>query len=149
MGGGTGGGSSGRAKFAAACLALEDSFTHDKPIVVLTDSKGFMAVSSNWVGEGKDPLLRHSPDGDILAHIIKVLHQRVSLGLFTMFTKIRAHRDEFLDEKADRWADEGREDVDNVRGMAPAHILPSRGLMQESNTDAPCIRTFGPKCIGT
>ena len=50
VGGGTGGGSSGRAKFAAACLALEDSFTHDKPIVVLTDSKGFMAVSSNWVG---------------------------------------------------------------------------------------------------
>jgi len=149
VGGGAGGGSSGRAEFAAACLALEDSLTHDQPIVVLTDSEGFMTVASNWVGEGKDPLLRHSPDGDILAHIIKVLHQRVSLGLFTMYIKIRAHRDEFLDEKADRWADEGREDVDNVRGMAPAHILPSRGLMQESNTDAPCIRTFGPKCIGT
>jgi len=29
VGGGTGGGSSGRAEFAAACLALEDSLTHD------------------------------------------------------------------------------------------------------------------------
>ena len=40
--GGVGGSSSGRAEFAAACLALEDSFTHDQPIAVLTDSKGLM-----------------------------------------------------------------------------------------------------------
>jgi len=79
-------------RHAAACLALEDSLTHDQPIVVLTDCKGFVTVASNWVGEGKDLLLRHSPDGDILARIIKLLHQRVSLGLFTMFIKIRAHR---------------------------------------------------------
>ena len=81
-----------------------------------------MTVASNWVGEGKVPLLRHSPDGDILAHIIKVLHQRVSLGLFTtgMFIKIRAHRGEFLNEKADRWADEGRVDIDNVRWDGPS-----------------------------
>jgi len=77
-------------------------------------------VASKWVGEGKDPLLRHSPDGDILARIIKVLHQRVSLGLFTMFIKIRAHRVEFLHEKADRWADEGQKDIDNVRWDGPS-----------------------------
>jgi len=87
---------------------------------VLTDSKGLMTVASNWVGEGKDHLLRHFPDGDILAHIIKVLYQRVSLGLFTMFIKIRAHRGEFLNEKADRWADEGREDIDNDRLDGPS-----------------------------
>jgi len=45
--GGVGGGSSGRAEFAAACLALEDSLTNDQPIVVLTDSKGLMTVASN------------------------------------------------------------------------------------------------------
>jgi len=87
VGGGAGGGSSGRAEFAAACLTLENSLTHEQPIVVHTDLKGFLTVASNWVGEGKDPLLRHSPEGDILARIIKVLHQRVSLGLFTMFMK--------------------------------------------------------------
>jgi len=87
---------------------------------VLIDSKGFMTVSSNWVGGGKDPLLRHSPDGDILARIIKVLHQRVDLGLFTIFIIIRAHRGEFLNEKADRWADEGRDDVGNVRWDGPS-----------------------------
>ena len=48
-----------------------------------------------------------------------VLHQRVCLGLFTMFNKIRAHRGEFLNAKADRWADGGRKDVDNVRWDGP------------------------------
>ena len=113
MGGGGSGGSSVRADFVAACLALEHFLTHDQPIVVLTDSKGFMTVSSNWVGEGKDPLLRHSPDGDILPHH-QGSPQRTRLGFLSIFIKIRAHRSEFLNEKADRWAYEGREDVDNV-----------------------------------
>jgi len=54
----------------------------------------FRTVASNWVWEGKEPLLRHSPNGDILARIIKVLHQRVSMGLFTMFIKINVLRHE-------------------------------------------------------
>ena len=66
VGGGVGGGSSGRADFAAACLALEDSLTHDQPIVVLTDSKGLMTVTSNWVGEDKDPPSQKSITIDML-----------------------------------------------------------------------------------
>jgi len=62
-----GGGSFGRAEFAVACLALEDCFTHDQPIAVLTYCEGLMTVFSNWVGEGKDLLLRHFPDDDILS----------------------------------------------------------------------------------
>jgi len=42
------------------------------------------------------------------------------LGLFTIFIKTRAHRGEFLNEKADRWANKGREDVDNVRWDGPS-----------------------------
>jgi len=37
-----------------------------------------------------------------------------------MFIKIRAHRGEFLNKKADRWADEGRQDIDNVRWDGPS-----------------------------
>jgi len=111
VGGGTGGGSSGRAEFDAACLALEDSLSHNKPIAVLTDSERLMTVSSNWVGERKDPLLRHSRDGDILARIMSLLQKRVDRGLFTIFIKIRAHRGKFSNEKANRWADEGRDDT--------------------------------------
>jgi len=83
--------SSGRAEFGVACRALEDSLTHNKPIAVLTDCKGFRTVSSNWVGEGKDPLLLYSSDGHRLACIINVLQQRVDLRLFATFVKIRAH----------------------------------------------------------
>jgi len=80
----------------------------------------FRVYTKNCFGKGKDPLLRHSLDGDILARIIKVLRERVDHGLFTIFIKIRAHRGEFLSEKADRWADEGRDDVDNVRWDGPS-----------------------------
>jgi len=44
-----------------------------------------MTVGSNWVGEGKDPLLCHAPDKDILGCIIKLLRIRVERGLFTIF----------------------------------------------------------------
>jgi len=120
VGGGSGTGSSGRAEFAAACLALEDSLTHDNPIAPLTDAKGLMAVASNWVDEGKDPLLLHSPDGDILGRIIRLLQSRVERSLFTIFVKIRAHRGEFLNEKADRCAGEGRDHEDNLRWEEPS-----------------------------
>jgi len=40
-------GSSGRAEFAAAFLALEDSLTNNQPIAVLSDSKGLMPVALN------------------------------------------------------------------------------------------------------
>jgi len=113
VGGGVGGGSSGRAEFAATCLALDDSLTHDQPIVVLTDSKGLLKVASNWVGEGKEPLQRHSPDGDILAHIIKFLHQRVSLGLFTMFIKIELIRASFSTKRQT----DGRMKIERGRQM--------------------------------
>jgi len=42
------------------------------------------------------------------------------MGLFTMFIEIGAHRGKFLNEKADRWADEGREDINNVRWDGPS-----------------------------
>jgi len=91
VGGCSGGGNlrsfSGRAEFAAACLALGDLLSHSRPIAILTDSKGLMTVGSNWVGEGKDPLLRHSPDGDILGCIIEFLRTRVERGLSLFSSK--------------------------------------------------------------
>jgi len=90
VGGNVGGGWSGKAEFVAACLTHQDFL--DQPIVVLTDSKGLMTVASNLVGKGKDPLLQPDSEEDILAPIIKVLHQRMSMGLFPICIKIRVHR---------------------------------------------------------
>jgi len=54
----------------------------------------------------------------------------MNLGLFTIFIKIRSHRGEFLNEKADRWADEGRDDVGNVRrdGLHPTFSWTDAGV---------------------
>ena len=132
-----GGGSSGRAEFAAACLALEDSLTHDQPIAVLTDSKGLMTVASNWVGGGKDPLLRHSPDRDILARIIKVLHQRVSWASSPCLLKPEPIGASFSTKRQT----DGRTKVERISTMYDrmglAYNLLSRGLRKELNTDVP------------
>jgi len=56
---GASGGSSGRSEFAAACMALEDSLTHDQPIVVPIDSKGFITASLNLVHQ-KNTFVTHS-----------------------------------------------------------------------------------------
>jgi len=45
-------------------------------------------------------------------------------ALFTIFIKIRAHRGKFLNEQADRWADEGQDDVGKVRWDGP-RLAPS------------------------
>jgi len=53
VGRGTGGGSSGRAEFAGACLALQESLTHEQPIAVLTDSMSiYWLVSSKFSVKG-------------------------------------------------------------------------------------------------
>jgi len=97
-------------------LALEDSLSHDQPIAVFTESKGFMTVSSNWVGEGQDPLLRHSPEGDILACIVKVLHQ----SRFQLIGESLPTDGLTNGERMSTMYDE----------TAPAHIPPSHGQMQ-------------------
>ena len=48
-----------------------------------------------------------------------MLYYRLELGLFTIFIKRKVHRGEFFNEKADRWADGGLDDVDNVRFDGP------------------------------
>jgi len=52
---------------------------------------------------------------DILERIIELLRIMMERGLFTIFLKIRAHPGKFLNKKADRWADEGRDAENNVR----------------------------------
>jgi len=43
-----------------------------------------------------------SPDGDILREILELLRARIDSDLFTLFVKIKSHREEFFNEMADR-----------------------------------------------
>jgi len=59
-------------------------------------------------GEGIDPIIKTSPDEDILRKILELLNKRIELGLCTLFAKIKSHRGEFFNKMVDRWADKGR-----------------------------------------
>ena len=74
----------------------------DPPIMILTDSLCLLTSIQNWIGEGTDPILRKAPDGEILRAILELLRVRISKNKFTLFIKIKAHRGEFFNEKADR-----------------------------------------------
>ena len=67
-----------------------------------------MAIQK-WIGEGIDPSIKESPDGNILREILELLRNRVELGLFTLNVIIKLHRGEFFNIMADRWADNGRD----------------------------------------
>ena len=106
---------SNRSEHAAAALALENSLAADQNIVIFTDSKCLLDSIQQWIGEGCNPMIHKFPDDDILRDIIKLLRRRVAKGIFMLFVKIRAHRGEFFNEMADRWADQGDLATDNVR----------------------------------
>ena len=99
--------------------------------MVLTDSKGLMTVASNWVGEGKDPLLRHSPDGDILAHIVKVLHQRVNLASSPCLLKSEHIGASFSTKRQTDGLMKVEWTSTMYDGMGLAYSLLSRGLREE------------------
>ena len=107
------GSSSNKAEHAAVCIALEDAIIYagsKRPLILLTDSKCLLMAIQKWIGEGINPTIKESPDGDILREILELLRARIDLGpgLFTLFVKIKSHRGEFFKETADRWADKGR-----------------------------------------
>ena len=104
LGRGEEGNSSNRAEFGAACLALEDAKSKQdrKPIIVLSDSACFLSSSQKWIGEGKSPSMWGNPDADITRDIVQLLRERIEQGLLTIFIKIKAHREDSLNELASR-----------------------------------------------
>jgi len=66
-----------------------------------------MAIQK-WIGEGINPTIKESPDGDILRKILELLRVRIDLSLFTLFVKIKSNRGEFFNEIADRGIVKGR-----------------------------------------
>jgi len=122
LGRGEEGNSSNRAELGAACLALEDVKRKQdrKPVILLSDSACFLSSSQKWIGEGKSPSMWGNPDADIMGDIVQLLRERIEQDLLTIFIKIKAHRGDPLNELADRWADEGRQN-ENIRWSLPTN----------------------------
>jgi len=107
-------------ELGAACLALEDAKGKKdrNPIILLSDSACFLTSSQKWIGEGKSPSMWGNPDADIMRDIVQLLRERIEQGLLTIFIKIKAHRGDPLNERVDRWVDEGRQS-ENIRWSLP------------------------------
>jgi len=60
----------------------------------LAESKCLLMAIQKRIGEGINPTIKTSPEGDILQESLELLWNKVELGLFTLFVKITSHRGE-------------------------------------------------------
>ena len=76
-------------------------------LLVLSDCKTALTEIHKWIGEGLRPCMALTKDADILRAIVEALRQRIAAGSATFFVKIKAHRGEPLNERADDEAGKG------------------------------------------
>jgi len=98
------GSSSNRPELAAIVLALCGTPV-TKPMLYLCDNQALLKAVKRWVGEGGKATLVGSPDADILLEAIEELRKRTTAGAATFLVKVKAHRGEPANEKADIQAD--------------------------------------------
>jgi ribonuclease HI len=72
-----------------------------------------LCAIKKWVGQGGKATLATAPDADILREIICLLTQRVRAGRATFLIKVKSHRGEPINERADTLAEEGWEISDD------------------------------------
>ena len=89
-------------------LALQ-SAALSEDVLLLCDNEAVSCVIKKWVGQGGKATLATAPDADILREIVRLLTQRVRAGRATFLIKVKSHRGEPINERADTLAEEGRE----------------------------------------
>jgi ribonuclease HI len=103
--------SSNRPELGGVVLALQSAaFSED---ALLCDNEAVLRVIKKWVGQGGKATLATASDADILRKIVCLLTQRVRAGRTTFLTKVKSHRAEPINERADTLAEEGREISDD------------------------------------
>ena len=60
-----------------------------------------LCAIKKWVGQGKKATLATAPDAHILREIVCLLTQRVRAGRATFLIKVKSHRGEPINERAD------------------------------------------------
>ena len=74
----------------------------------MRERSSFVAIKK-WVGQGGKATLATVPDADILREIVCLLTQTVRKGRATFLLRMKSHRGEPINERADTLAEEGRE----------------------------------------
>jgi ribonuclease HI len=94
-------------------LALQTAALSED-VLLLCDNESVFRVIQKWVGHGGKVTLDTAPDADILQQLILLPRQRVRAGRTTFLVKVKSHRGEPINERADTLAEEGRE-MSNVK----------------------------------
>ena len=108
--------SSLRPELTGIAIALEDC-PGEEDLTILTDSLSSMRLLKS-MQRGDFPLSLHRhPVRQLLVHVVKLINRRAETGRATRFIKVRAHRGEPLNERADWLAGEAAES-DPARSVA-------------------------------
>jgi ribonuclease HI len=99
--------SSNRPELGGVVLALQSAALNEDALL-LCDNEAVLRVIRKWVGQGGKATLATAPDAEILREIICLLTQRVRAGRATFLIKVKSHRGEPINERADTLAEEGR-----------------------------------------
>ena len=92
-------------------LALQ-SAALSEDVLLLCDNAAVLCAIKKWVGQGEKATLATAPDADILREIVCLLTQRVRAGIAPFRLKVKSHRGEPINERADTLAEEGRDNFD-------------------------------------
>jgi len=79
-------------------------------LLYLCDNKSLLKAVNRWICEGGKATLVRAPDADILAAAIEILQKRIAAGTATFLVKVKAHREEPANERADILADKAISD---------------------------------------
>ena len=85
----------------------------DKDALILSDNESVLQQIRRWIGEGCKATLANTSDADILREILTLLHSRIRAGSATYLVKVKSHRGEPLNERADVLAEQGRQRSEN------------------------------------
>ena len=98
------GSSSNWPQLSAFLLALRDTLI-EEPMLYVCDNQSLLEAVNRWIGEGGKATLVGAPDADILLAAIEILRKRIAAGTATFVVKVKAHRGEPANERADILAD--------------------------------------------
>jgi ribonuclease HI len=96
---------SGRAELGGYTAILKCT-PDTQDLVTTTDSEVLCRLVRRWIGQGGKASLSNTADADILEFIIDKLWARIAANVRTFLVKIKTHRDEPLNERADDLTDE-------------------------------------------
>jgi ribonuclease HI len=105
--------SSNRLELGGVVVALQSAALSCEDVLLLCDKAAVLCVIKKWVGQGGKATLATAPDADILQEIVYLLTQRVRAGRAIFLIKVKSHRGEPINERADTLPEEGREVSDD------------------------------------